>query len=786
MLRKPDEYNKLLEENKKLKNDLEKFRQQSGLTPNDFLIYDASPTGILLAGDKFIIEYANKALGDIVGLPAKEMIGKDFRIWVVEENQELVSDRYLQRRKGMAIPKTYELKVNSASGEQKNVELSTAILKGSFGLKTIAQITDITEKKRVEKSVLDSQQFLSNLFESIQDGISVLDKDMKVIMTNRWMEKMYADEMPLVGKKCYEVYHRRSELCSVCPTIQTINDGKPHTEIVSYVKGGKQEGWIELSSYPVMTEKDKISSIIEYVKDITEHENATQELKKTTDKLSNIMRAANDGMWDWNLVTGDVEFDPRYYEMAGYSVNEFAHRLEEFQERIHPEDREYVMKEAQEHLEGKTKRFRVEFRFRRKDKAYMWILGRGIIVDKDNDGKPTRLMGTHTDISELKKIMNDLRKAKEKAEESDRLKSAFLANMSHEIRTPMNGIMGFSELLTEGNTTPEESAEYLKVIKQSGKRMLDTLNDIIDLSKLEAGQMDISLSENNINDHFDYLYKFFHPEIQHKDIEFQIIKEHPQEEVIIKTDHEKLLAILSNLMKNAIKYTRRGKIEMGYTLHKGEIEFYVNDTGIGISKDRQNVIFDRFVQADLTITKKYEGAGLGLSISKGFIELMGGKIWVKSASGKGSDFHFTIPLNRKTEEQKSSISKRNQFPNMSKIRKLNILIAEDDDSAMFYLKEILKSHCKKIFMAGSGIEAVKIIEENTEVDLILMDIKMPDMDGFEAARKIRKMRPDIKIIGQTAYAMIGDKEKVLSSGCDDYITKPINKNNLIKVINKHF
>ena len=241
------------------------------------------------------------------------------------------------------------------------------------------------------------------------------------------------------------------------------------------------------------------------------------------------------------------------------------------------------------------------------------------------------------------KQQEELIKAKEKAEESDRLKSAFLANMSHEIRTPLNGIMGFAGLLADTDLTEDQKNQYIKIIEESGARMLNIINDLINISIIEAGQLVLHYSQFNLNELLDYIYAFFKPEIEKKGIKFSLVKNLPAEEIILNSDREKVYAILMNIVRNASKYTNSGQISFGYELKENEVQFLIQDTGIGISKDKQKVIFDRFIQAEKSISKDYEGAGLGLAITKAYVDKLGGKIWIDSEPGKGSKFYFTLP-----------------------------------------------------------------------------------------------------------------------------------------------
>jgi PAS domain S-box-containing protein len=380
--------------------------------------------------------------------------------------------------------------------------------------------------------------------------------------------------------------------------------------------------------------------------------------------------------------------------------------------------------------------------------------------------------------------------AKEKAEESDRLKSAFLANMSHEIRTPMNGILGFADLLREADLTGEEQQEFITIIETSGTRMLNIINDIISISKIESGLMEVNIQESNINQQIEFIYTFFKPQVEAKGMQFLIKKTLSEKEAFINTDTEKVYSILTNLVKNAIKYTVEGSIELGYRLKKGvassELEFYIKDTGIGIHKDRHKAIFERFIQADIADKRAYQGAGLGLSISRAYAEMLDGRIWMESEEGKGSIFYLTLPYQTEIEEKiiVNNLDKSNEIVN-PEISGLKVLIAEDDETNGMLISVIVKELKLVLLEASTGIEAVDLCRAHPDIDLILMDIQMPDLNGYEATRQIRQFNQDVIIIAQTAFGLAGDKEKSIEAGCNDYISKPFNKSKLLTVIGKY-
>lgn len=398
-------------------------------------------------------------------------------------------------------------------------------------------------------------------------------------------------------------------------------------------------------------------------------------------------------------------------------------------------------------------------------------------------GKKAMLQIFH-DVTERKRVEQELIEAKEKAEENEKLKSAFLANMSHEIRTPMNGILGFAELLREPRLTGEEQQEYIDIIQKSGERMLTIINDIITISKVEAGQMKVLLNQTNLNDLSEYIFKFFKPEAEHKGLAFSYSSQLPDQEALILTDKEKVSAILINLVKNAFKFTFKGdSVEFGYEVKNSEYTFFVKDTGIGIPPEQTDIIFERFRQVNDSLNRKFEGAGLGLSISKAYVEMLGGKIWVESEYQAGSTFYFTIPdsgLEKAENAENKGLREKNE------INKLKILIVDDDETSSVLLSKLMKDYGKEIFKANNGAKAVEICRYNPDIDLIMMDIQMPEKDGYQATKQIRESNKEVIIIAQTAFALSGDDLKAREAGCSDYIAKPIKRDSLDELINKWF
>jgi PAS domain S-box-containing protein len=409
------------------------------------------------------------------------------------------------------------------------------------------------------------------------------------------------------------------------------------------------------------------------------------------------------------------------------------------------------------------------------------LRGRIVII---NDEK--FIWSSFEDISEKKKYEQELLFAKEKAEESDHLKTAFLQNMSHEIRTPMNAIMGFSDLLMNNFDDKPKLKMFSNIINQRCSDLLEIINDILDISKIESGQLPVNIEECNLIELFDELSDFF-KEYQNRlgkqHINFSLKVQNQLPEIIISTDKIKLKQIFINLISNAFKFTDTGKIEGGCKFEENhKLVFYVSDTGIGIPSDKQATVFERFTQLHQSSRKNMGGTGLGLPIVKGLVGLLGGEIFLESESNKGSTFTFSFPYNTVSPFVHQPFVTRKQ--NYDGFVNKTILIVEDDYYNQEYLKEILSGTDLTILKAENGKEAVEI-STSQPVDLVLMDIRLPDMDGYKATNQIKQHKPKLKIIAQTAYASHDERQKALYAGCDDYISKPTKKDLLLSMINNH-
>lgn len=380
------------------------------------------------------------------------------------------------------------------------------------------------------------------------------------------------------------------------------------------------------------------------------------------------------------------------------------------------------------------------------------------------------------EIQERRKVEIELKKSKEAAEEANRVKTAFLANMSHEIRTPMNAIQGFSEVILKGNLSEKSTFDFIEIINNSSKQLLNVINDIIDISMIEAGQLKIIYDTVKLNRLLENIYCLHSNSAKSKGLRFNVSYGLPNTVDSINTDEHRLAQIINNLISNAIKFTNEGYVEFGYKLKDAHLEFYVKDSGIGIPIEFHDLIFERFRQVDDKLSRDYGGTGLGLSICKSIIEMMGGEIWIESEPNKGSTFFFTLSYEQKYPAIENEILESNYID----LKDKTILIAEDDYYNYLLLQKLLESTNANLLRANNGREAIDIFSQNN-VDFVLMDIKMPVMNGYEAVKIIRENNTRIPIVAQTAYAMTEERQLAIEAGCDYYITKPIKSGELYDI-----
>lgn len=507
--------------------------------------------------------------------------------------------------------------------------------------------------------------------------------------------------------------------------------------------------------------------------DSTELHKAQQKLSATNSKLAMALDVANIVPWKWDLKSKtilcdinrpiELSTDEQEVEDSQLSVPD-----SQYFSKIFKEDRERVKQAYWDLIEGRAEKVKEEYRIVNVQKNNLhkveWVEAQAAVEARDEDGKPLTLVGSSLVITNRKKMEQELTTAKDLAEESNRLKSAFLANMSHEIRTPLNAIVGFSGILAS-TEEEEEKQEYVSIIENNNTLLLQLISDILDLSKIEAGTLELNYSNIELNELMRELERGFLLRVKTDAVKLEFVE--PAGPCMAYTEKNRLSQLMINLVTNAIKFTEKGSIRFGYEMRENELYFYVTDTGCGIPKDKQQNIFGRFVK----LNSFAQGTGLGLSICKTLMDHMGGRIGVESEEGKGSTFWFTLPYKPAVKEDKKQMPKDIQPVSIER-NKLTILVAEDNASNYKLFESILK-YDYHLIHAWDGMEAVEMFRKHNP-QIVLMDINMPVMNGYEAAREIRKYSAKIPIIAVTAFAYASDEQKVMESGFDGYMPKPIN------------
>jgi PAS domain S-box-containing protein len=798
-------YKQLYNELKKYSEQLQKSNELIAQKEQHFrLLVDNAPDAIFIQTNwKF--QYVNKKALELFGATnSEQLIGKPILNRFHPDFHEQIKERIKGLNEEKEKQDQAELVCIKLDGTETDVETSGIPFTYYNQDGALVFARDITDRKKAEETLKESQERFKALFYENSSVLIIVDPDTGNIYD--------------VNNKAVEFYgYSKEEMRSM--NVQKLNilpDRQIKEEMEKAIKGEKNyfnfphrlaNG--EIKDVEVYTGKIYIEGkayIYSTIHDITEDTRNRMRLQKGEE-------IAGIGHWEYDLNSGNVYASEGAKKIYGLHKSHLT--IKEVQQ-IPLKEYRTMMDNALERLVKDGEPYDIEFQIKRPtDQKIVDIhsIGEynpernvvfGIIQDiserkrfeKELQRKNEELQAAEEELrvsneelrdtnQRLEEQKQELEEAKEKAEESDRLKSAFLANMSHEIRTPMNGIMGFSQVLLESDFSEKKRNKFLKIIHSRSRHLLQIINDIVDISKIEANQFDIHTEEFCLNDMLHELYETYQTDKisygkEHLDI--QLEKGLNKRKSYINSDVKRLRQILTNLIGNALKFTEKGKIKFGYTLHNEQtLLFYVSDTGIGISQKNQGYIFERFRQLDDSSNRLNEGTGLGLTISKNLSELLGGSMWMESTEGKGSTFYFTIPYNKQKSEKMEDKS-RDQKGYKWKGKK--ILVIEDDPTSQEFIKEVLRPTEAELIFSETGEIGLQKYEEQ-DIDLILMDIRLPGKNGIEITRKIRQKDGDIRIIAQTAYAMSEDRKKCMDAGANDYISKPIDPDDLMTKMNQH-
>ncbi len=806
------EIEKLKQKNDALKKHLHTkfFSPVKDLSSDDYNLIINQETDAVFKGNQkgeFILtnEYASKLTGyteeelltmNISDLFKSNILNKKpLRFDLIHEGQSVKTQRHITQKNG-----------NSILVEMTSKKLSDGSL--------ICIMQDISKEDILQKSLSESEERFREIFNNAADFMIIfkLNKKSQPTVENANIAALSALDYKLdelIGKKASDIFKgkNKSEYFKLSVNLM---QGKKTSFKSEHIRKDGSVFPAEISAKVIKIGNKKYVHTVS--RDISERLKTEEKIKKSEEKYRLLFELLPYGGELINTKGIITDINPSTAKMLGYTQKELIGK--HLTDIVHPDEFAKYKEKFPNLLKGKKQT--AEVKLIRKDGSYINVIRAGQPI-KNDKGEVEFILTLSLDITdrikaekllleknqeieaqneeyltlneELKEtgrkltaLNEELLIAKEKAEESSRLKSAFLANMSHEIRTPMNGILGFAQLLNTPDISTEKIQEYTKIINNSGNHLLNIINDIIDISKLDAGEFRILKVPVNINDLLKEQYTFFQSfktEKHKHHIKLELTVPESKKDTIIYTDETRIKQILSNLINNAIKFTENGKVEFGYTIDKNKIIFFVKDSGIGIPKDKLSEIFERFSQAAANTEKLYGGTGLGLSISKACTQLLGGEIWVESELNKGSEFYFSIPfIKAKDYKVKTPINSNLNLEGKK------LLIVEDDPLNYAYFSEVLDNLNMELHHVNTAVKAVEIVKD-IEFDLILMDIQLPGKDGNYATREIKKLFPDMPIVAQSAYAFENEKQISMNAGCDDYITKPIKKDELINVIKKY-
>lgn len=751
------EISRLLLAEEKLSKSEEKFRKAFVTSPDSININRLEDGMYISINNGFI---------KIMGYTEEEVIGKtsiELNIWENPDDRKKLVEGLL------------------AAGEVKNLEatfiskngtvlygIMSAALIDLGGIPHILSVTrDITDRKYAAIALQESETRYRELIELAVDGILLGSSDGTIIGANSCIVNLSGRPLShLLGMHIGGLFDPY-ELEMVPLRFDLLQKGEVviNERFLIRPDGSK----IPVEMHTKMMPDGSYQSIFH---DITERKEAEDALREREEWFRNLFEQSSDGILYLTLDGNIVTVNNSFAEMHGYNIEEIMNL--NIVDLDCPESRESYPDRMKKLLVGENLKFEVEHFHKTGYRIPMEVTAGMISL-----GSKNFIMASHRDITERYKADAAMKFAMEKAEASDRLKTSFLNNISHELRTPLNGIVGFAELITGNDLDQDERKEALSMVSDCSDRLLETVTNYMDISLLVSKEMNINKTEFNPDLLLKELYAKYKQQCSSRNLDLTLNVPYISSDVKVDSDPELFKKVMTHLLSNAVKFTEKGRITFGYRRGDVDLEFYVSDTGIGIGKEAMSRIFNHFFKEEQIRTRPNEGSGLGLSIARNIVELLGGVLNADSEKGKGTNCTFSLPLSCGIKQISGGLVEKQE----KKIK--SILIAEDDETNFLYLKTLLRQSTQAdIIHAVNGKEVVEKYEQNRDVDLILMDMKMPVIDGFDATRKIKNINPGIPVIAVTAYAMVGDLKRIMDAGCDDYLTKPISKSLLLEKISK--
>jgi len=773
-------------------------------------LFENLSDAVFTMNEEVFLECNNK-IKDIFKCDKKDIIGfSPIKFSPIHQpNGELSVEKAARHIKAVMAgePQSFEWVHRTLDGIEFYAEVN--LTRTQIGEENLIQaiVRDINEKKKAEEAVRLSEERFRILLDNMSEVFMLVDNDDRVLYVNkRFTEVLGYTKEEIVGEIGYQkLISPEDHAVIVEANKDRIKNKQGQYELHFNKKNGGRVLFL-VNGAPYKDAKGNVAGSIGTMTDITERKEAEFLLQKSQQLFQTLALISPVGIFRTDEHGKTTYVNPKWTELSGLSMEKAMD--DDWLNAVHPDD-QHILIQGWKEKSSIGEKSSAEYRFLKPDGSVVWVMG--YAVPEIINGKIRGYVGTITDISERKQAeielqeknqlieaqneeylqineeliqMNEeLNQARLKAEESDRLKSAFLANMSHEIRTPLNGIIGFAHVLSDLDLNEHERREYTKTLHISCNRLLNTVNDILDISKIDAGQTDVKAEYYEPVVLLRELLLLQAPNFKNKGIQLRLNLQPGLTGLKVFGDEQKVYQVLNNLLDNALKFTREGHVELGGSLHNDRIEYYVSDTGIGIAKDHQDFVFGRFNQENITLTREHEGSGLGLAITKGLVELMQGTILLESEKGKGSVFRVNLPVALIVQNADDENHYSEKFDTDDQLFIGSILIAEDDEVNYQLLYSILRTAThERIIRAHNGLEAIKAMEVNNDIALVLMDLKMPGMDGFEAISKIRAINSDVTIVVISAFAHKADEHKAIKAGSNGYIRKPFNPSGIISKI----
>jgi PAS domain S-box-containing protein len=735
--------------------------------------YETSPDGIILEISPSVIT--------LLGLSREEMVGQNAANFYYNalDRDNLIKELSIHKKL-----QNYEIAFVNKQGE-KVICLTSVMLQldsDNKPLKLIGSLRDITHRKKVET---ENAKLLSAIEQS-PVSVIITNEDGSIQYVNPKFSKItgYTKE-EIIGQNPRLLKSGEHDALFYKELWDTIRKGEVWKgEIRNKHKNGHYF-WESATITPVKESDGSITQFLAVKEDITSLRNYQKRLEESEKHYRALFMEAPNAYQSLDIQGNILEVNTAWCQLLGYTQKEvITNHITDFlstRSKMVFNDHFPLFIEL-----GKVSNLEMVFIHKNGSKIDVIVNGQ---IARDPDGSFKQTHCILSDISEIRKYQIQLQVAKQKAEESDRLKTAFLANMSHEIRTPMNAILGFSNLLRDPAITEEEQLDYINIINQRGNDLLQIISDIIDISRIEAGDIQMNIEKIQINSFLDDIQKNFRKTLEFNNkshLQLHITEKTLNDQAVLEADTVRLKQVFENLMQNAMKFTSAGSIHIGYTHTDTEIVFFVQDTGIGIESEKQKIVFERFRQANDSHTRDFGGTGLGLAICRNIIQLMGGRLWMKSSPGIGTTFYFSTPYSHLASKEAFDYESMHQSSvDAIDLSGKNLLIVEDVSANYQYLQKVIQQLKGETVWAKDGHTAIKLLKENDDIDLVLMDIQMPGMNGYTTTSRIRQFNKEIPIIGQTAYNLEDNKNEAKTAGFNDFLLKPIKLNEFYGTLAKY-